>query len=77
MDKNSLLYQLMALRMNSVMNDVAERDEDYPRSAPGGANRARGLAKATRPLTCTHFDPASHPRFPLHFGLPCTPCQHG
>ena len=39
--------------------------------------RARGLAKATRPLTCTHFDPAIHPRFPLHLGLPCTPCQHG
>ena len=29
MDKKSLLYQLMAMRMNSVMNDVAEQDEDY------------------------------------------------
>lgn len=29
MDKNSLLYQLMALRMNSVMNNVTEQDEDY------------------------------------------------
>lgn len=29
MDKNSLLYQLMAIRMNSILNDVAEQDEDY------------------------------------------------
>ena len=32
MGKNSLLYKLMALRMNSVMNDVAEQDEDYQAS---------------------------------------------
>ena len=43
---------------------------------PGGVFRARRLAKATRPLTCTHFDPARHPRFPLHFWLHCTACQH-
>lgn len=29
MDKNSLLYKLMAMRMDSIMNDVAEQDEDY------------------------------------------------
>ena len=35
-----------------------------PRTAlPDGVNRARGLRKATRPLTCTQFDPALHPRF--------------
>ena len=28
------------------------------------------------PLTCTHFDPASHPQF-SPFWLPCTPCQQG
>lgn len=33
--------------------------------------RARGLAKATRPLTCTHFDPCQSPQFSLHPGLPC------
>ena len=37
---------------------------------PGGVNRARGLAKATRPLTCTHFNPAIQPRFFSHFGCP-------
>ncbi len=29
MDKNSLLYQLMAMRMNGILNEVAEQDEDY------------------------------------------------
>lgn len=28
MDKNSLLYQLMAMRMNGIMNGVAEQDEE-------------------------------------------------
>lgn len=32
MDKESLLYQLMAMRMNDIMNEVAERDEDYQAS---------------------------------------------
>mgnify|MGYP007003819665 CR=1 FL=1 len=32
MDKNSLLYQLMAMRMNGIMNGVAEQDEDYQAS---------------------------------------------
>lgn len=32
MDKNSLLYQLMAMRMSGIMNDVAEQDEDYQAS---------------------------------------------
>lgn len=38
---------------------------------PDGAFRARKLAKATRPLTCTHFDPCQSPQFSLHLGLPC------
>lgn len=29
MDKNSLLYQLMAMRMNGILNEVAEQDKDY------------------------------------------------
>ena len=29
MDKNSLLYQLMAMRTNGILNEVAEQDEDY------------------------------------------------
>ena len=32
MDKNSVLYQLMAMRLDSVMNGIAERDEDYQAS---------------------------------------------
>ena len=32
MNKNSLLYQLMAMRMNGIMNSVAEQDEDYQAS---------------------------------------------
>ncbi len=39
---------------------------------PGGR-----LAKATRPLTCTYFDPCFSPRFPLLFGCPAHPCQQG
>ena len=39
-----------------------------PRTAlPDGVNRARGLPKATYPLTCTQFDPALHPRFSFSF----------
>lgn len=55
MDKNSLLYQLMAIRMNSIMNDVAEQDEDY-QAAPGAADpyinqlKALHLPKETRHL---------------------------
>ncbi len=37
--------------------------------------RARGLAKATRPLTCTHFDPCHSPVFPLHLRLPALPAD--
>lgn len=29
MDKQSTLYQLMGMRMNGIMNRIAERDEDY------------------------------------------------
>ena len=37
--------------------------------------RARGLAKATRPLTCTHFNPCHSPVFPLHLRLPALPAD--
>lgn len=29
MDKQSILYQLMGMRMNGVMNGITEQDEDY------------------------------------------------
>ena len=29
MDKNSVLYLLMGMRMNSVMNGITEQDRDY------------------------------------------------
>ncbi len=29
MDEKSVLYQLMGMRMNSVMNGITEQDEDY------------------------------------------------
>ncbi len=29
MDKKSVLYQLMGMCMNSVMNGITEQDEDY------------------------------------------------
>lgn len=32
MDKNSVLYQLMAMRLDSAINSIAERDEDYQAS---------------------------------------------
>lgn len=32
MDKNSVLYKLMAMRLDSIMNDIAEQDEDYQAS---------------------------------------------
>lgn len=32
MDKNSILYTLMAMRLDSVMNDIAEQDADYQAS---------------------------------------------
>lgn len=32
MDKNSVLYQLMAMRLDSAINGIAERDEDYQAS---------------------------------------------
>lgn len=32
MDKQSVLYDLMAMRMNDIMNEVAEHDEDYQAS---------------------------------------------
>ena len=32
MDKQSVLYYLMIMRMNNIMNEVAEHDEDYQAS---------------------------------------------
>lgn len=29
MDKDSILYQLMNLRVNTIMNSIVETDEDY------------------------------------------------
>ncbi len=29
MNKNSALYQLMCLRMNGIMNEITQQDEDY------------------------------------------------
>ena len=29
MDKKSVLYQLMGMRMNGIMNGITEQDEDY------------------------------------------------
>lgn len=29
MDKESVLYQLMGMRMNGIMNGITEQDEDY------------------------------------------------
>lgn len=43
---------------------------------PGGVNRAGGLAKATRPLTCTHFDPwPIAPSSPAILGCPVLPAS--
>ena len=39
--------------------------------------RARGFAKATRPLTCTHFNPCYSPRFASSFETTRTPCGQG
>ena len=55
MDKNSLLYQLMAMRMNGIMNGVAERDEDYQTSLSAADPyidqlKALHLPKKTRQL---------------------------
>ena len=44
--------------------------ENLRTALPGGVNRARGLPKATRPLTCIQFDPALQPRFALTFLTP-------
>ncbi|MBP3475438.1 MAG: hypothetical protein J6K48_03855 [Lachnospiraceae bacterium] len=29
MDSNSILYQLMDIRMNGIMNEITNRDEEY------------------------------------------------
>ena len=55
MNKNSLLYQLMAMRMNGIMNDVAEQDEDYQASLSAADPyidqlKALHLPKETRQL---------------------------
>lgn len=55
MDKKSLLYQLMAMRMNGILNEVAEQDEDYQASLSAADPyidqlKALHLPKETRQL---------------------------
>lgn len=66
-------YLLISFRCHLILWKPASLGSIFfSRTAlPDGAFRARELAKATRPLTCTHFDPCQSPQFSLHLGLPC------
>lgn len=65
-------YLLISFRCHLILWKPASLGGiSFSRTAlPGGAFRARELAKVARPLTCTHFNPCQSPQFPSIWGCP-------